>query len=385
MTRILKMLKKFTVRNYRQFNEPLEFDLTAGNYAFNPECTHNGLVKLALIYGENGTGKSNLGWAIFDLVSHLTDNKYKSWTYDCVNAYSNTDIVEFEFHFVFFANNKSANVIYKYQKKYGYPYGNLLYEQLIIDDEIVIEYNIEKDIKSTLNGFQTLSDKSLNPEQNLSAIKYLYKNIKINDRDFNDIVFKKFFDFCNKIIHFRGLPIETSGYSHIGYNNIINIGDRILKDNKLKDLEKFLFDNGLDFKLIEIDDGGKRIGVSMGNKEFLLFDIASSGTRNLVIFYYWLQEAISHQIPLLFIDEFDCSYHFALSEKIVEKLKQLPNTQVILTTHNTNLLSNELIRPDCGFVIDGKEIKSLNKLTVRELRYAHNLERMYQAGEFDND
>lgn len=51
---------------------------------------------------------------------------------------------------------------------------------------------------------------------------------------------------------------------------------------------------------------------------------------------------------------------------MVEKLKQLPDTQVILTTHNTNLLSNGLIRPDCGFVIDGKKIKSLNHLTQKK-------------------
>ena len=66
---------------------------------------------------------------------------------------------------------------------------------------------------------------------------------------------------------------------------------------------------------------------------------------------------------VLFIDEIDCSFHFALSEQIVAKLKELPNTQVILTTHNTNLLSNELIRPDCAYVIDGSKIKSLKKAT----------------------
>ena len=52
--------------------------------------------------------------------------------------------------------------------------------------------------------------------------------------------------------------------------------------------------------------------------------------------------------------------------------------------HNTNLLSNEIIRPDCGYVVDGKAIKSLNKLTNKELREVHNLERLYQSGEFSN-
>ena len=68
----------------------------------------------------------------------------------------------------------------------------------------------------------------------------------------------------------------------------------------------------------------------------------------------------------------------------MEKLKKLSNTQVILTTHNTNLLSNDLIRPDCGFIINGKSINSLNKLTEKEIREAHNLEKLYQAGHFNN-
>ena len=86
---------------------------------------------------------------------------------------------------------------------------------------------------------------------------------------------------------------------------------------------------------------------------------------------------------MLFIDEFDASYHFALSEKIVEKLKQLSDVQVILTTHNTNLLDNKLIRPDCGYIIDGNQIKPLNHRTDKELREAHSLERLYQAGKFN--
>lgn len=380
------MLKKFTVSNYRQFNEPLEFDLTASNYAFNTDCTHNGLVKLALIYGENGTGKSNLGWAIFDLVSHLTEHKFKKWDFDILNAYANNEIIKFKYDFVFLDNNLPINMTYEYHKSYDdYSSGKLHYELVKIDNEVVLEYSLTEEIKSSLKGFQTLTDKKLNPEQNLSAIKYLYKNIKIGDDELQDRMFKKFFDFCNNIVHFRGLPIESADYQHIGYDTASNvIGDKILKNGQLKDLEKFLADNGLVFDLIEIENNGKRIGVRMGDKEFLLFNIASSGTKSLVVLYYWIQETIKNNIPLLFIDEFDCSYHFALSEKIIEKLKELPNTQVILTTHNTNLLSNDFIRPDCGFVIDGKQIKSLNNLTQKELREVHNLEKLYQAGHFNN-
>ena len=43
----------------------------------------------------------------------------------------------------------------------------------------------------------------------------------------------------------------------------------------------------------------------------------------------------------VFIDEFDAYYHHDLSEIIIEKLKAMTNTQVILTTHNTSNISND--------------------------------------------
>ncbi|MGX3067730.1 AAA family ATPase, partial [Ursidibacter arcticus] len=164
------------------------------------------------------------------------------------------------------------------------------------------------------------------------------------------------------------------------------ISEDIIANKNLKDFQTFLNECGINYELVTVKNFNKQnIGIKMGDKVLSFFDIVSTGTLSLTFFYYWWQSIKKNKIPLLFIDEFDCSYHFALSEKIVEKLKELPNTQVILTTHNTNLLSNELIRPDCGFVIDGKQIKSLNNLTQKELREVHNLEKLYQAGHFNNE
>ena len=76
-------------------------------------------------------------------------------------------------------------------------------------------------------------------------------------------------------------------------------------------------------------------------------------------------------------------YFEKLKIELLQKLKELTGTQVILTTHNTDLLSNEFIRPDCGYIIDGKKIRALNHLTRKELREAHNLEKLYHAGHFN--
>ena len=57
--------------------------------------------------------------------------------------------------------------------------------------------------------------------------------------------------------------------------------------------------------------------------------------------------------------------------------------QVILTTHNTDLLSNDLLRPDCFFWLRDEKISSLADLTEKEIRKAHNLQKMFKAGAFN--
>lgn len=74
-------------------------------------------------------------------------------------------------------------------------------------------------------------------------------------------------------------------------------------------------------------------------------------------------------------------------KKAVEKLILLRDSgdfTVILHTHNTALISNDLLRPDCYFVWDSETEKAVpfHRLTYKELRKEHNLEKMYRAGAF---
>lgn len=62
------MLTKFAVTNYRGFKEKIEWDLShPSNYSFNSNAIRKDIVKNGIIYGRNGSGKSNLGLAIFDI------------------------------------------------------------------------------------------------------------------------------------------------------------------------------------------------------------------------------------------------------------------------------------------------------------------------------
>ena len=54
------MLKLFTCRNYKNFDE-VKIDFTdIGEYDFQTDCLVDNCISKCLIYGRNGTGKTNL-------------------------------------------------------------------------------------------------------------------------------------------------------------------------------------------------------------------------------------------------------------------------------------------------------------------------------------
>jgi len=77
------MLKRFEVEGFKCFDFPLIIDFSdIKQYSFNRDCISNNLLKTLIVYGKNAVGKSNLGLAIFDLVSHLVDRNVTPNVYD---------------------------------------------------------------------------------------------------------------------------------------------------------------------------------------------------------------------------------------------------------------------------------------------------------------
>ncbi len=369
------MLTKFEVKNFKNFKDNFVFDFTkTKNYNFNKECVKNGIVNKAIIYGHNGVGKSNLGFAIFDIVSHLTD-KFKSPLYykNYLNAESNKKLVEFKYNFVF--ENGIANYCYGKEST-----DKLIYEKLVINEKTVVSYDRRKkeNVSIELKGAEALNkDLSL---IKISVLKYISSNTVLIDDNFNNI-FRELIDFVNKMLFFRSLDnncfigCETGNYG---------IAKDIIDKGKLKSFEKFLNDAKIKCKLKETERGGeKKIAFDFGENELEFFETASNGTIALSVFYCWFMRFDDpKKVSFVFIDEFDAFYHHELSEFIVKKIKGIKG-QVILTTHNTSIMSNDLLRPDCYFIMSEKHIKPLPELTNKELRLAHNLEKMHNAGDFN--
>ncbi len=370
-----EMLRKFRVSNFKSFEKDFELDLTDVNaYEFNKVSIKNGIINNALIYGHNGVGKSNLALAIFDIIEHLTDKERNEVVYkNYLNAYNNS--TEAEFYYEFLIN--SNIVAYEYKKT---SYKAIIYERFLINNVELVVFDRIQNSNATINlkGAETLKTEIDNQE--LSILKYVKSNTDLDHNDTNE-TFTAFFSFVEQMLYFRSLLDRTYLGLDVGSKNILE--DIVQKEN-IKDFEDFLNKAGIECKLSVVEVLGRNtIAFDFNGKQLPFNEVASTGTTALTHFYFWFQNIKkTSKISLLFIDEFDAFYHHSLSALIIEKLKET-GVQFILTTHNTSIISNDLLRPDCYFLMTKKQIRSLSKSTPKELREAHNIEKMYKAGTFN--
>ncbi|PHH97292.1 ATP-binding protein [Fusobacterium nucleatum] len=369
------MLIEFKVEGFKNFEKELVFDLSkTRNYNFNENAIKNDIVKTGLIYGINGSGKSNLGLAIFDIILHLTDKEKNINLYNYYLNLSNSNIMtKFSYKFKF------GNDILEYEYKKNKPQ-NLLDEVVKINNKLISEYNyLANESELNLKGTENLN-KNLNGN-NISFIKYINNNtnpeIDTEQYKIKEII-SKFINFVDSMLLFSSLDGNFyQGFKKGGGS----LSEEIINRGKLKDFENFLREGGIDYIFFEKEIGKeKRIYCKFNGGEVDFFEIASRGTKSLALFYAWLIRL--NEASFVFIDEFDAFYHVNLAKIIVKELLKL-NIQAILTTHDTTIMTNDLLRPDCYFVLSEGKIKSLSDLTEKELRQAHNLEKMYRAGAFN--
>lgn len=373
------MLKSITVGNFRAFSEKVTLDFSeVGKYDFNTEAIKNGLVKTAIMYGKNAGGKSSIAYAIFDIVSNLTD-KYTGIPHhkNYKNAFNMEQPVTFEYNFKF----RDKEVKYIYIKS---DFKTFLSESLSIDGKIVINYDKKESytvFEVSLKGTENLQ-KDLK-ELDFSAVKWVNRNSVLENTEENEI-FKEFISFVDRMLLFWSLESR----SFVGYATdrqiLIN---EIIKLGHFEDFKSFFKEAGIEdeFEYKTINEEIQLL-VKYGDKTLQFETVNSSGMSSLLLVYFWLQDLLNNtnndkSPSFICIDEFDAFYHFELSRFIIEKLKEC-NCQVLLTTHNTALLTNDILRPDCYYICSKKEIVNANKSTDKELRQGHNLEKMYRGGTF---
>jgi AAA15 family ATPase/GTPase len=366
------MIKTFKVRNFKNFQDECVIDFSAKkDYETNPSFIKMGLINKALLYGVNGSGKSNLGFAIFDITNHLSDKEKALGHYQ---NYLNANSIEKTAHFTYvFVDEKKREIEYSYTKDENM---NLLEETIKIGGVLFFHYDyLSNRVTNKLPGMETIV--LSNRGTGVSILKFMRNNTPNIDKDspIEEIV-----SFAEQMLWFRSVRANE-------YMGTINssefLSDFIIQNNYLSDFQSFLADCGLCYKLgIREVPGGRVIVIVFDHKELEFFSTISTGTASLTLFYYWHKKC-GNSIKFLYLDEFDAFYHYELSKKIMEIVNSNPYFQSIMTTHNTYLMDNAFMRPDCYFILKDGVVKSLPFRTNKTIRLGNSLENMYLSGTFD--
>lgn len=364
------MLTKFAVKNYRGFSDRIEWNLSnPGKYEFNQFAIKDEVLKNGIVYGPNGSGKTNLSLALFDIVNHLTQ-KFKKLDYykNFTNAVHSDGLVEFEYSFKFdnqiiqynYSKAKDGKLINESLEVNGKPIFNHKGKVLSIDD---VAYPMEQSFKDNL----------AQNANHVSIVNVLLTSFPLGDNHY----LLKLRDFVNGMLWFRCL--ETREF--IGLEtNIYVLDEYIIKKKLVDDFESFLKTvSGQIFNFVKPEKNDKVLLCQYGSEKIKFDDIASTGTHALMLLYFWIQKM--SEASFVFIDEFDAFYHFELSYEVCKRLFSL-DCQVFTSSHNTYLMTNDLLRPDCNFILKDNVIKALCECTDKELRFGHNIEKLYRGNAF---
>ena len=366
------MLTRFSVKNYRGFTNEIKWDLShPSSYSFKQDAIKDGVIKNGIIYGPNGSGKSNLGLAVFDIANHLS-HKWKKPDYylNYASAYDYNQPVDFEYEFKFEDNTVS----YKYSKVAKELKGYLVKEQLLLNEKELLykdtdTLRLNKEFALTDTAIENLK----NSANNISIINYLLSVVPFPAGH----TLLKFRNFVENMLFFRSLDNrEFIGLKEEGSN----IEEYIISNSLTEDFSEFLKEvSGQHFAFAQSIQGENMLYTVMNGVRIPFRWVASTGTMNLELQYFWLKEMVN--ASFVFIDEFDAFYHHELSYALCCRLFKNSN-QLFMTTHDTFLLSNDLLRPDCFFILNDNKIKAICDLTDKELRFGHNLEKLYRGGTF---
>lgn len=368
------MLGRFAVTNFRGFKDRMELDLGAvRNYGFNTDCIKNGLINTALVVGTNACGKTNLGLAIFDIVATLTD-KGTIMEQKNQGAFLNGDSAEphatFEYEFL----SDIGTIRYVYSKTAP---DSIVYERLDVDGRNIF---LRDGDDSNWTGLKDIGAGNLRmdvPDGHLAILRYIANNtVQSVDSPVALVM-----DFAEHMLYLGSLRenacigIDEEYGSPEGY---------IVRNGLTADFQMFLKDMAdVDVELgsVRVEGIGELLVQRTKNRPIVFNSVSSSGTRSLMLLYYWMRRF--GDVKFLFMDDFDAYLHYRTAERVLGCIVDRDDVQAVLTTQNTSLLRNSLLRPDCCLYMDGNRTASFADRTDRDIRQGHNLEKMYRGGEFD--
>ncbi len=383
------MLITFSVENYRSFAGRADFSLFPAypkqdNKNINTITASDGkslsAFSSAVIYGANGSGKSNLFKAMKAMSTLMTSNKPDNLEYlikPCLaRAETETRPTEFDINFI-----GEDKVMYKYgflatneivhkEWLWSYPKGKqrVMYERVLVNKETKEYKYVNK-----LTGIRRAWESMTRPDK-----LFLPVAIDLNNKQLLPV-----YNWANDNIVIEGLtatPITNT------VNYCLNGGKR----------EVINFLNKADMNIIDIDIH------KYGNKVFVILTYKtadgrliqlnlqldeSRGRQKMFAISYTILDALKHG-KVLFMDELDNSLHPLLTRHIIamfnDKKVNKNGAQLICSAHDSSHFREREFQKDQIWICDTSSERESNLYSLIEYKMTNddNLPARYLSGRF---
>lgn len=431
------MLIRFSVENYRSFNERQVFSMAAGKHTRHKEqlLTVNGkrLLKAGVLFGANAAGKSNLVRAV-DFGKKIIFNGVKNSL--TVNRHFRIDPKAVNRPGIFQYDFVSDGHIYSYGFAISYTKNIFLSEWLVLCDhnkEICIFDREEGEKISTDLVFANHEDEQRfhiyadDVPDNKSFLTEIV-NHKLKDipefRPFFDAVrwFKcliiifpetKYRDLgqfvsndaqgsMGKLLNYFDTGIETVNKEVKPIDEALSFLPEDFKNDVIHEVQEGFEGNELEvpfgidvtiagkrFRFTKDSDGiivGSQLTMNHGNAADLFeLDDESDGTRRLFDLIPLYQKGKENFVIL--VDELDRSFHTKLTIEFLCKFFEKTEgceSQLIVTLHDSNVMNLNILRQDEIWFVERKEdhssqLYSLNKFKER---FDHSVAKDYLLGRY---
>lgn len=406
------MLIEFSVKNFLSFKNKVTLSMEKGSGDENPDniisAYNTDLLKTAAIYGANASGKSNILKAFACAILMVRNSSLipvgGKWSFIKPFLFDEESKNKpSEFEFIFMVN----------KVKYRYFFSadvNRVY------DEILDAYYTQKPTniftRSKTNNYEFKNDKnkleslSTNNTENKLFLStattwnydktkdaYLWFANSIDTYDtFENIADKDLIAYSSGEENLKGFTLKLLKEADIHIKDMNVDYDEKEMDSAMVDMlvpplarteEKFKVKNvNIELEHEVIDSGNNKHTYKLN------FNDESSGTKVLFALAPFLKRAFEKN-KVIIVDELERSMHPALVEFIVKlfnnKEINKANSQLIFTTHATNLLNLELLRRDqIWFTEKNPEngISDLYPLDSFSVRKEENIQKGYVNGRY---
>lgn len=412
------MLIEFTVKNYKSFEKEQTLSLIPSNKKGDDKLDNNilhidsqySLLATAVIYGANAAGKSNLLKALFIMSKIILTSANKQRgsginvaPFKLGKVYNLDSPTQFTIQFI------QDNVRYEYgfsttrtkiitEWLYAYPKSTKQkwFERKLNSKSGNYDFNFSQHLKgqkklwmkSTRAESLFLSNAvNLNSEQLQPAYDWFSKKLDFSDSDDDDFSSTlKLYESNEKnaiLNYLKTADLQISDFSP----KVEKFDKNKLRDSIPTDIKEEIINNFKDKELLtDIVTKHKNINDELISFSFLTEE--SEGTK--IFFQYsgiWIETLKKGSI--LFVDELNNSLHPHLVKflvKMFQNKKTNPNNaQLIFTTHETSLLSEDIFRRDQIYLCEknkdySSELFSLSDFSNCSSR--DNFEARYLSGRY---